>query len=117
MSLERLARELDETARQTGDMAAVITDALKHLGEPAAGHEKRRNEALQQIIIALQAQDRIEQRCNNLARAVRGLINSDTHINHGRFDEIWKSLKLDELAIPELSGIAAKKTDGDCELF
>ena len=33
MSLERLARELDETARQTGEMAASISYSVHHLGE------------------------------------------------------------------------------------
>ena len=61
MSLERLARELDETARQTGEMAASISYAVNHLGEAAKGDEQAREDAVQNIIIALQAQDRIEQ--------------------------------------------------------
>ena len=117
MSLERLARELDETARQTGEMAASISYAVNHLGDAARGDEKAREDAIQNIIIALQAQDRIEQRCRNLARAVRDLIASDHSIDHHRFDEIWAKLQLDELAVPEMSGIAARVDHGDCEFF
>jgi hypothetical protein len=117
MSLERLARELEETARQSGEMAASITYALHHIGDAAEGDEKTREEAIQDIVVALQAQDRIEQRCRNLARAVRNLIASDRSIDHPRFDEIWAALKLDELAVPELSGIAARIEHGECELF
>lgn len=117
MSLERLARELDETARQTGEMAASISYAVNHLGEAAAGDEQTREDAIQNIIIALQAQDRIEQRCRNLARAVRDLVASDSAIDHPRFDEIWANLNLDELAVPEMSGIAARIDHGDCEFF
>ena len=101
MSLERLARELDETARQTGEMAASISYAVSHLGEAAKGDEQAREHAVQNIIVALQAQDRIEQRCRNLARAVRDLVASDSAIDHPRFDEIWSKLNLDELAVPE----------------
>lgn len=117
MSLERLARELDETARQTGEMAASISYSVHHLGEAVEGDERPREDAIQNIIIALQAQDRIEQRCRNLARAVRDLIASDRSIDHPRFDEIWSKLSLDELAVPELSGIAARVDHGDCEFF
>lgn len=117
MSLERLARELDETARQTSEMAASISYALNHLGEAAKGDEKTRDEAIQNVIIALQAQDRIEQRCRNLARAVRDLVASDSSLDHPRFDEIWSKLDLDELAVPELSGISSRIEHGECDFF
>ena len=117
MSLERLARELDETARQTGEMAASISYAVNHMGEAAEGDVKTRERAIQNVIIALQAQDRIEQRCRNLARAVRDLVASDASIDHPRFDEIWSKLDLDELAVPEMSGIAARVDHGDCEFL
>jgi len=117
MSLERLARELDETARQTAEMAATISYALHHIGDAAPDSEAAREIAIQDIIIALQAQDRIEQRCRNLAQAVRALIASDRSIDHSRFDEIWSRLRLDELAVPEMSGIAARIDHGECEMF
>jgi methyl-accepting chemotaxis protein len=117
MSLKRLARELEETARQTGEMAAEINAAMHSLGQAAPGAEDMRQKAMQRIVIALQAQDRIEQRCRNLAEAVNNLVESDKDIDHPRFDEIWSSLHLDELAIPEMSGIAARVDSGECELF
>jgi len=117
MSLERLARELDETARQTGEMATAISQAIHRLDAPTRADEGQYDQALQDIIVALQAQDRIEQRCRNLAHAVRGLIESDESIDHRRFDQIWANLKLDELAVPEMSGIAARVKHGECDLF
>jgi len=114
MSLERLARELEETARQTGEMAHEIYTALDSISAPG---ESAARGAVQQIVVALQAQDRIEQRCHNLAAAVRALIARDGAIDHAGFDEIWSGLKLDELALPEFSGIAARVTHGECDLF
>lgn len=117
MSLIRLARELDETARQTGEMTAQIVAALADLTPSAEKSPQERASALQSIVVAIQAQDRIEQRCRNLADAVRGLVEKDSAIDHPAFDDIWSSLKLDELAIPEMSGIAAVEEHGECELF
>jgi len=117
MSLERLARELEETARQTGDMATTITAALERLGNPAPGHEKHQNAAVREIIVALQAQDRIAQRCHNLAHAVRSMKSEATQVSNMKFEQIWQSLKLDELAIPAMSGLPHTTTDGECELF
>lgn len=117
MSLMRLARELDETARQTGEMTTQIVDALGELAQSAGDAPAGQEAVMQKIIVALQAQDRIEQRCRNLAEAVRGIVQKDSAIDHPAFDEIWSSLKLDELAIPELSGIAAVEEHGECELF
>lgn len=117
MSLERLAKELEETARQTGELAAGVTEALIVLGNAEIDSDQARNDAIQQIVVALQGQDRIEQRCRNLATAVRKLVASDKTIDHPRFDEIWSHLTLDELAVPELSGIAARTESGDVDLF
>lgn len=120
MSLERLAKELDETTRQTAEMADGVAQALAIL---QSGHgnadsiEDALGRAAQQIIVALQAQDRIDQRCTNMAKAVRNLIASDTSIDHPRFDEIWAHLTLDELAVPEMSGVAAQVSSGDVDLF
>jgi hypothetical protein len=76
-----------------------------------------REEAIKQIVVALQAQDRIEQRCTNMSQAVRRLIDSDQTIDHPLFDEIWAHLTLDELAVPELSGVAARVPHGEVDLF
>lgn len=117
MSLERIAKELDETARQTEEMANGVTDALKTLSEAEPGSAQAQKLAMAQIIHALQGQDRIEQRCRNMAKAVRKLIASDKTIDHPRFDEIWASLTLDELAVPELSGVAKRTESGEVDLF
>lgn len=117
MSLLRLAKELEETARQTGEMTSAIIEAIDHLDPPSEDAAVDRAEILKRMMVALQAQDRIEQRCRNLAQAVRGLVASDNSIDHPRFDEIWSTLRLEELAVPELSGIAAVEEHGECEFF
>ena len=71
MSLQKLARELDETARQTSALVEAIGEALETLADPALSGEYARHEATAMIVRALQGQDRIEQRCQNMALAVR----------------------------------------------
>lgn len=117
MSLERIAKELDETARQTAALANGVTDALATLRNANPGSEQAQKLAMKQIVHALQGQDRVAQRCYNMARAVRALIASDKGIDHPRFDKIWASLSLDELAVPELSGVAKRIDSGEVELF
>ena len=117
MSLERLAKELEETTRQTAEMVDNIVSAVTELQSDKVDSPEARAQAVQQIIMALQAQDRIEQRCTNMSQAVRKLINSDQTIDHPLFDEIWAHLTLDELAVPELSGVAARVSHGEVDLF
>lgn len=117
MSLVRLTKELEETARQSGEMAEGITHALTLLSADTNNSSEVRQEAIQQIIVALQAQDRIEQRCMNMIEAVRNLVALDTSIDHAGFDNIWAHLTLDELRVPELSGVAARADSGDVDLF
>ena len=54
MSLQKLARELDETARQTASMLEGITEALELLAEKQLGKDPTVREAVQLIITALQ---------------------------------------------------------------
>ena len=117
MSLEKLAKELEETARQTSEMVDGIASAIEVMHDAQSTCEAARKNAVRDIIVALQAQDRIEQRCANMAKAVRNLIASDNSIDHSRFDEIWAQLTLDELAVPELSGVAARVPHGEVDLF
>ncbi|MBJ3786312.1 hypothetical protein [Devosia sediminis] len=117
MSLQKLARELDETARQTASMLEGITEALELLAEKGLGKDPTVNEAVQLIITALQGQDRIEQRCHNMALAVRQFALLPPTAPDSVYDEIWASLTLDELRVPALSGIAAHGAHGDAELF
>ena len=117
MSLQKLARELDETARQTSAMVEGITDAVAMLTGPIAALPETRVAAVKMIIRALQGQDRIEQRCHNMALAVRQFALLPPRTPDSVYDEIWASLELDELRVPSLSGIAAMATHGEAELF
>jgi hypothetical protein len=117
MSLQKLARELDETARQTAAMLEGITDALEVLAESKLSSDPSVREAVQMVITALQGQDRIEQRCHNMALAVRQFALLPPTAPDTVYDEIWASLTLDELRVPSLSGIAAHQSHGDAELF
>ena len=117
MSLQKLARELDETARQTASMLEGITEALEMLADKQLSKDPTVREAVQLIITALQGQDRIEQRCHNMALAVRQFALLPPTAPDSVYDEIWASLTLDELRVPALSGIAAHSSHGDAELF
>jgi hypothetical protein len=117
MSLQKLARELDETARQTAAMVEGIADALDVLADPHADPGEARKRAIAMIVTALQGQDRIEQRCQNMALAVRQFALLPPTAPDAVYDEIWASLTLDELRVPALSGIAAHSRHGEAELF
>jgi len=117
MSLQKLARELDETARQTSSMLEGITEALQLLTERNLGKDPTIHQAMLMIVTALQGQDRIEQRCHNMALAVRQFALLPHSAPDSVYDEIWSSLTLDELRVPALSGIAAHQSHGDVDLF
>ena len=117
MSLQKLARELDETARQTASMVEGIAEALAMLSDRQLATEPTVREAMQLIVTALQGQDRIEQRCHNMALAVRQFALLPPTAPDSVYDEIWASLTLDELRVPALSGIAAHQMHGEADLF
>ncbi len=117
MSLQKLARELDETARQTAAMVDGITDALAVLADKNLTHEQRQRQATAMIINALQGQDRIEQRCQGMALAVRQFALLPPTAPDSDYEEIWANLVLDELRVPALSGVAATPSSGDVDLF
>lgn len=117
MSLQKLARELDETARQSASMVEGITYALETLADKNLTCDAARKEAVSMIVTALQGQDRIEQRCQNMALAVRQFALLPANAPGSVYDEIWSSLVLDELRVPSLSGIAANVSHGDVDLF
>jgi hypothetical protein len=117
MSLQKLARELDETARQSAAMVEGVTLALEVLADKGRSCEERHKEAVAMIISALQGQDRIEQRCQNMALAVRQFALLPPTAPEAVYDEIWSSLVLDELRVPALSGVAAHGIHGEAELF
>ncbi|MEQ1899335.1 MAG: hypothetical protein ABL866_01235 [Devosia sp.] len=118
MSLQKLARELDETARQTAVMVEGITAALEVLADKSLSCTDAKAQAVSMIVSALQGQDRIEQRCQNMALAVRQFALLPPTAPDAVYNEIWTSLVLDELRVPELSGIAAHHpSHGDVDLF
>ena len=117
MSLQKLARELEETARQTAAMVEGITDALEVLADNNLMPEQSKKRAIAMIVNALQGQDRIEQRCQNMALAVRQFALLPVTAPDSDYDEIWANLVLDELRVPSLSGIAATPSGGDVDLF
>ncbi len=117
MSLKRLARELDETTRQTKELVHGIIKALDILQETNISSDEANKQAINKIIHSLQGQDRIEQRCDNMAKAIRKMVEKDSTINNEQFDEIWSHMTLDELANPKLSGISARIEHGEVDLF
>lgn len=117
MTLQRLARELDETARQTAALVDAIGEALAVLSNAELSGPAARQQAAAMIVSALQGQDRIEQRCHNMALAVRQFALLPPGTPDAVFDEIWGGLVLDELRVPSLSGIAAHSQHGEVELF
>mgnify|MGYP000857674289 CR=1 FL=1 len=117
MSLQKLARELDETARQSAAMVEGVTLALEMLADKSIPPETARRKAAAMIVGALQGQDRIEQRCQNMALAVRQFALLPPTASPAVYDEIWSSLVLDELRVPALSGVAAHGVHGEAELF
>ena len=117
MSLQKLARELDETARQTAAMVDGVGDALDVLSDKNLTLEQRHRQAIAMIINALQGQDRIEQRCQGMALAVRQFALLPPTAPDSDYEEIWANLVLDELRVPTLSGVAAHPSSGDVDLF
>lgn len=98
-------------------MLEGISEALQLLGDKPISKDPSVREALQMIVTALQGQDRIEQRCHNLALAVRQFDLLPVSAPESVYNEIWSSLTLDELRVPSLSGIAAHSSHGDVDLF
>jgi hypothetical protein len=117
MSLQKLARELDETARQTAAMVEGISDALVVLADKNLTPEQRQRQATAMIVNALQGQDRIEQRCQGMALAVRQFALLPPTAPDSDYEEIWANLVLDELRVPSLSGVAANPSSGEIDLF
>jgi hypothetical protein len=71
------------------------------------------------IVTALQSQDRIEQRCRNMAYAARQFALLPKGAATDVYDAIWSGLVLDELRLPALSGSAPRPFDphGEIEFF
>ncbi|HHG90341.1 MAG TPA: hypothetical protein ENJ90_07695 [Devosia sp.] len=117
MALKRLATELDETVRQTREMVVELNDALIALLDTTNSDAAARLDATQRLLVGLQAQDRIEQRCSNIISAIHQMDRTGLAFNEDESDKIWENLSLDELSKPELSGVSAQGTGGDVDLF
>ena len=117
MSLQKLARELEETGRQTAAMVEGVAYALEVLADKALSCDDSKKEAIAIIVSALQGQDRIEQRCQNMALAVRQFALLPATAPDSDYEEIWANLVLDELRVPALSGVAVTPSTGDVDLF
>lgn len=118
MTLHKLSRELEETARQTAVMVDGVIQALELLADRGIPAEEARREAVNIMVHALQGQDRIEQRLRNMAHAVRQFALLPADATEDTFAEIWAGLVLDELRVPGLSGgTATHPSHGDAELF
>lgn len=98
-------------------MVEGVSVALEVLADKSLTPEAARKEAARIIVSALQGQDRIEQRCQNMALAVRQFALLPPTAPIAVYDEIWASLVLDELRVPALSGVAAHGIHGEAELF
>ncbi|HZY68303.1 MAG TPA: hypothetical protein VFE52_06930, partial [Devosia sp.] len=94
-----------------------VTDALAVLNSRELTPEQRQKQATAMIISALQGQDRIEQRCQGMALAVRQFALLPPTAPDSDYEEIWANLVLDELRVPALSGVAANASSGEAELF
>lgn len=117
MTLQKLARELDETARQTAALVEGVGEALAVLSNRALSPAFARDEAVSLIVAALQEEDRIQQRCHGMALAVRRFALLPLDTPDAVYDEIWSALVLDELRVPSLTGVAARAGHGEVELF
>ena len=118
MSLDKLAVELDETARQTAEMIYKINESLAVLMDSSIDCNSARESAIQQMIVALQAQDRIQQRSDNIARAARVMAQVIGEVAEKiENEDIWSGLTLDELRKPGLHGVTARAQTDDIELF
>lgn len=90
--IEFLAAEIGETSRLTRELTAAAGHAIAALAETAANGPER--DALHRLIVAVQAQDRVEQRLMRLeayARALHGGASGATP------DTLRSALVLDEL--------------------
>ncbi|NOZ33577.1 MAG: hypothetical protein GXP01_11090 [Alphaproteobacteria bacterium] len=74
MNLNKLAMELDETVRLSGEMVAELNDGLAMLLADMTPIEAAKNPAIKTMIMAMQMQDRIEQRSRGLIAAAKTII-------------------------------------------
>lgn len=117
MALIKLANELEETIRQTRELATDMQEVLSALTNADLSPVDAQKLAIQKLVVGLQAQDRIEQRCTSIQSVIGEMISVDRTAGNGEYAEIWKSLTLDELSKPELSGVSGRMPHGEVDLF
>lgn len=114
-----LATEIGETSRLTRELTAAAGTAIAALAERATDPADR--EALHRLMVALQAQDRVEQRLSRLEAYARHLDGTPTA--DAALDTMRGALVLDELVasferhMGLQSGTAAEQASEDVELF
>ncbi len=116
MSLHKLAHEIEETARQTAVMAEAVAGALAIMSGQTP-RETAQQEAVRQIVTALQGEDRIRQRSQSLAHAARQFANLPTGAPASAYDAIWSSLCMDELRLAPCPAPVHELPSGNVELF
>lgn len=116
MSLAKIRNELEETIRQSRAMADAVNDALTVLLDDSTDLDARRAEISRHIIVGLQAQDRLEQRCTNIERVLDYMANAQS-LSLEEDNALWSTLSLDELANPNVTGKSAEEHAGEVELF
>jgi len=117
LAIDKLATELDETIHQTKDLVDSINVALEILMDKSIDNSQARKDAATKMLIGLQAQDRIEQRCANIKSAIEQIRHRTAHFDEDKAAFVWQNLTLDELSKPEMSCTATKISSGDCDLF
>lgn len=117
MGIKKLATELQETIRQTRELAQSITLALDVLMDNSIEDSQARKDAATKIMIGLQGQDRIEQRCVNIRSAIEQISHRTAHFDEDQSAFVWQNLTLDELSKPEMSCKSSQISNGDCDLF
>lgn len=115
MGLEKLARELEETARQTAAMAEGVAAGLAILGDPSLDSQTARTRAAATIAVALQMQDRIDQRCRGIARVAGALAERGPGAVGA--DAIWAEAGMDELRDDRHARTTRSLAPGDIEVF
>lgn len=111
MTLNRVASELDETARLSASLSDSIGAALQVLSARSGASDADHGEAIRRIVIALQTEDRVAQRCQHLAVALRQFAELPPGSPPAVEREIWTRLPMEELRGPQ------DRHPRDAELF
>ncbi len=117
MAIQKLAIELGETTRQTRELVDSIGEALNILLDKSLSDTEARSIAINKIMIGLQAQDRIEQRCSNMTAVIENMRDCAKQLDTSKCSNVWEDLTLEELTRPELSGSSGRTSHGDVDLF